>query len=326
MQARLIGGNTALGQTLARSLSAGVVSHAVLFTGPPGCGKQAWGRALAQALLCTSGGGDRPCGRCPSCARFLSGNHPDFLLLEPEGRWIKIDQLRRLRSRFYLQGGNRVCLIREAERMTAEAAASLLKILEEPPPGLYFILLSSSARQLFSTIVSRCQHFPLRALSCQEIEDILKQETDLPASRVELVARLSWGLPGRALALAADSALEERRQEAADLGKALLAGEEPAHKLLERASALAEREDLVLFMELLALFFRDLLVWELTGARELLLDPEVIAGCRCRTAHRLEKAVLEIDRLIGIMETTNVNRRLAVEGALMELKRGLACG
>ena len=104
-----------------------MVSHAVLLTGPPGSGKRTWGTALAQALLCSERVGAEPCLHCLSCRQFQSGNHPLFINLEPRGRQLKVKQIREVRHSFYLEGGNTVCLIHQAEKMTAVACSSCSK-------------------------------------------------------------------------------------------------------------------------------------------------------------------------------------------------------
>ena len=188
-----------------------------------GSGKRTWGTALAQALLCSERVGAEPCLHCLSCRQFQSGNHPLFINLEPRGRQLKVKQIREVRHSFYLEGGNTVCLIHQAEKMTAVACSSLLKILEEPPPGLHFILLSAEPGRLLATIL-RCQRFTLHPLSNEEITDILIEKTALSPAAAVLMARLSGGLPGKALALAVDETFKQRLAGAASLVRALASG------------------------------------------------------------------------------------------------------
>jgi len=162
--------------------------HAMLMAGPPGLGKQAFAQALAARLLCeqdsTSAAADRvACGTCSSCIWLTSENHPDFRLVQPEdaddgaddgndetpaastgrkiGRGvIRVDQIRALTDFVYVgshRHGNRVVVISPAESMNLAAANSLLKVLEEPPAGVYFIMVSSAWRRLIPTLRSRCR-------------------------------------------------------------------------------------------------------------------------------------------------------------------------
>ncbi|OIR03060.1 DNA polymerase III subunit delta' [mine drainage metagenome] len=165
----------------------GKLPHALLLVGPEGLGKLAFARALAARLLCedaASGEAGMACGRCSSCVWLMSGNHPDFRLIQPEdgegegdeesteatlppgsGRKpgqgsIRIDQIRGLEDFVFVgshRHGKRVVLITPAEQINLAGANALLKILEEPPINVYFILISSQWRRLLPTVLSRCR-------------------------------------------------------------------------------------------------------------------------------------------------------------------------
>ena len=237
-----------------------------------------------------------------------------------------IDQIRRIRNSFYLEGGSRVCIIEEADLMTPEACASLLKILEEPPPGLYFILLSGRPQRLPGTIVSRCQRFTLHPLSRTEILEILKQQRELPPEKAHLLSRLSKGLPGLALRLADDASFEERLAEAMGLGRSLAAGERSSRQLLSLADSLAGKDDLPFFLEMLYLCYRDGLIYLLCRSESLLVEPAEIPFWAKGTATpaALEEAMALLQKLVQELGSTNVNRRLALEGTLLQLKRRFA--
>ncbi|MBI5898118.1 MAG: DNA polymerase III subunit delta' [Rhodocyclales bacterium] len=152
--------------------------HALLLTGPEGLGKAGFGAWLAHLLLCESPKSNRSaCGECQACHWIAGGNHPDFRHVAPAaegdeesesrdkpkkrfGGNIKIDQVRELESFIAIGShrmGRRVVLMTETETMNGAAANSLLKILEEPPASVYFILVSSKQRFLLPTIRSRCR-------------------------------------------------------------------------------------------------------------------------------------------------------------------------
>ncbi len=167
-------------------------SHALLVHGVAGSGERAFAIALAHAWLCEAPPAEaRPCGRCAGCRLSAAGNHPDLRVIEPEAmaaglggaeegsesdaedgddgdtgrrtskpsREIKIDQLRALAELAQLtshRGGARVVVIHPAETMNAAAANSLLKLLEEPPPGMRIVLVAEHLRRLGATLVSRC--------------------------------------------------------------------------------------------------------------------------------------------------------------------------
>lgn len=162
--------------------------HAMLMGGPDGFGKLAFAQALAARLLCEqrNEGEDAEkfaCGACSSCTWLAAGNHPDFRLIQPDdsevgneeseeaqnassGRKtptgpIRVNQIRSLMDFVYVgshRHGNRVVIISPAESMNPAAANALLKVLEEPPAGVYFIMVSDSWRRLIPTLRSRCRN------------------------------------------------------------------------------------------------------------------------------------------------------------------------
>lgn len=139
-------------------MAQGRINHAWLLTGRP---EQTLEQAvqLAKALLCHDIGADgQPCGHCASCRKLAAGNHPDLQLILPRGASVKIDQTRSMQYLANLEsyeGGRRVVIIHQAHTMLAAAANSLLKILEEPPQGLFFILTAPLGDSLLETILSR---------------------------------------------------------------------------------------------------------------------------------------------------------------------------
>jgi DNA polymerase-3 subunit delta' len=156
--------------------------HGVLFKGAKGIGKFDLAMNFAQSLLCQDPGvADLACGKCASCHWFEQESHPDFRLLQPEAlslnseetesgkkpsKQISVDQVRGLADFVGMsahQGGRRVVVIHPAEAINTNAANALLKSLEEPPPGLLFILVSHKPQQLLPTILSRCLSFALPA-------------------------------------------------------------------------------------------------------------------------------------------------------------------
>ncbi len=319
-------GQMELRHTFTRMLSAGTISHAMLLCGPPGSGKRSWSLALAGVLLCSGRENAKACGHCRSCRLLQSGSHPDLFHIQPRGRRLGIDQIRSIRGGFYLEGGRRVCLIEEANQMTPEACASLLKILEEPPPGLHFILLTSRLQGLPGTIVSRCQRFTLRPLNSAEILELLKQQKGLPPGKAILLSRLSKGLPGLALKLAEDPTFEERLSEASELACNLASGNQSSRELLSIAESMAGREDLPFFLELLYLFYRDGLIYLLCSNEALLINRSQVSRWASGrvTPAALESAMSLIQRLSQELDSTNVNRRLALEGMLIQLRRRFA--
>ena len=259
---------------LKTAMLAGRLSHAYLFLGPGGVGKATTARALAAALNCAQPGEDGDaCGTCPSCRRMQAGTHPDFLVISPEESkaQIKIEQIRELRRLTDyppLGGGWRVVLIKPAEALSAQndaAANALLKTLEEPPPQHLLVLTARGEADLLPTIVSRCHKLAFAPLPSALIIQELESRRSLPRSQAALVAALSGGSLGRALALDPEELVRQRDQVLSDLAQ-LNRG--PTGLVLEWAQRLTKnRADLENFLLLAQLWYRDLLAVPFSGAR-----------------------------------------------------------
>lgn len=177
--------------------------HAYLLSGPEGGGKTLAARAFAAALLCGQGG----CGRCRDCRLALDDKHPNEVMVEPEGRDIHVDTVRREvwhpAYRTAPEPGRKVFVIREADRLNPAAADVLLKVLEEPPADAVLLLLSARPHELPETVLSRCHVVSFLPLSEAFVVDTLTAEGADPP-RAALAARLAGGNLGRARRLAMD--------------------------------------------------------------------------------------------------------------------------
>lgn len=145
-------------------------AHAYLLHGPAGIGKRDLAERLGALLLCGAVRDDAACGACKSCLLLRAGSHPDFFELQPEeaDKPIRVDQVRELVD-FVVQtaqlGGRKLVLLEPAEAMNLNAANALLKVLEEPPADVVFLLVSDALQKLLPTLRSRCRIFPLTAPS-----------------------------------------------------------------------------------------------------------------------------------------------------------------
>lgn len=196
---------------LARAVAQGRTSHAYLFLGAPGSGKLDAAWALAQALLCDENG----CGACDSCVRVARHTHPDVHVHAPESATgYLIAQTRELLGDVALapiRSKNKVYIIDRAEQLRANSANALLKTLEEPPAGVTFILLGTSADTILPTIVSRCQCVPFRMLSTDESVRAVELATGAPAERCRMAVSVA-GSPARAAEFLKSAERQEARR------------------------------------------------------------------------------------------------------------------
>jgi DNA polymerase III subunit delta' len=196
------------------SVPAGAMTHAWLFTGPPGSGRSVAARAFAASLQCHQGG----CGVCAECHTTLGGTHADVRSIVPDGLSISVDEMRALvmRAAGAPTGGRwQVVLIEDADRLTERASNALLKAVEEPSPRTVFLLCTPSTHpdDVSVTIRSRCRVVSLRTPSAEAIEQILVQRDGVAPELAALVAAASQGHVGRARRLARDPEARGRREK-----------------------------------------------------------------------------------------------------------------
>lgn len=206
-------------QYFERLITDGGFAHAYLFVGPQGIGKHALARELAGKLI--------------GCAHASLEANPDFLSLMPgkseetgKPTEIAVDDVRAMKQWAYvrpLYGARKIVLIDDAEYMSDAAANTFLKVLEEPPAYLHFILVSSRPGRLLSTIVSRCQDVAFQPLQESEMKTVLAA-LRLNARDAQLLAEIAAGRPGIALTLVREKKLSEVVKAIADLERMLACG------------------------------------------------------------------------------------------------------
>jgi DNA polymerase-3 subunit delta' len=212
------GGHEGRRAELARAVAADRVHGAYLFEGPAGTGRRETALWFARLLLCRNPG-EEPCGSCPDCLRSApreeseTGNHADLYWIEPDGNQLKIDQIRALQRDLALapnEGGRRVAVLLDAERMNAGSANALLKTLEEPPSRTTLVLVAEQVDTLPSTIRSRTTRLRFAAENEVQVVERLCDE-GLDPTDAWLAAALGGGSTTSARAWA-EQHLEQARE------------------------------------------------------------------------------------------------------------------
>ena len=276
---------------LMRSVQAGRIVHALLFTGPHGSGKRTVARLMAQAMLCRSAG-ERPCGSCPACKRFLAGSHPDVRVVRPEKRVTGVGEIRDLIDDLALkpfEGGRHIAIIEQAEAMTPGAQNALLKTLESPPEDAMFFLISDAPEAILPTIRSRCQTVRFSDLSVEDCAAVL-QSRGIDPGRARTLAGQAQGSVGRALELDADAAYMALRERVIGSLEAL---RDAASVAAAAAGAAVEKGEEGAVLEIMELWARDLMAIQ-SGARPYQAEEDARLSRSGLDGQKLLKGVIEL--------------------------------
>ncbi|HEX5494412.1 MAG TPA: DNA polymerase III subunit delta' [Mycobacteriales bacterium] len=193
--------------------ASGQMTHAWLFTGPPGSGRSVAARAFTAALECPHGG----CGQCSHCRTVRAGTHADLHLVVPAGLSIAVGEMReivRTAARRPSAGRWQVVLVEDADRLTEAASNALLKAIEEPPERSVFLLCAPSTHpdDVSVTIRSRCRVVALRTPAADAVAGVLVRRDGIASADADWAARAAQGHVGRARRLARDPQARQRRQ------------------------------------------------------------------------------------------------------------------
>jgi DNA polymerase-3 subunit delta' len=187
------------------------MTHAWVFTGPPGSGRSSAAVAFAQALICHNNG----CGTCSDCNSAKTSGHPDVEIIRTEVLSIKVEEVRELLTRVAWapsMGGWRVVVMEDADRLTESAANALLKAIEEPGTRTVWLLCAPTLHDVLPTIRSRCRHLQLRTPSLEAVTSVLINRDNIAPGMADFAARVSQGHIGRAKYLATNESVRSNRK------------------------------------------------------------------------------------------------------------------
>jgi DNA polymerase-3 subunit delta' len=309
-------------------LKTNAIAHAYLLVGPWHVGKGTLAINLAQALNCD--GSEVPCGECRSCQRIREGKHADVTPIGLDSRTeISIDDIRGLQRLANLppyEGKCKVFIIDEAESLSTEAANSLLKILEEPPPRVVWLLLAADEERLLPTIISRCQRLELKPVPSERVQEVLVDSYNVDADKANLLTQLCHGRLGWAVsALANDNILEQRSQRIDKLASLLTDGLEQRFAYAQELAIQfgQDRKAGAEIVEIWLDLWRDLMLTK-GGCQEAIINVDYKTVLQEQARGLSLSKIKEFLANLGLLQeaiSKNVNPRLALEWLMLNFPR-----
>ncbi len=244
--------------------------HAIMLEGKVGVGKTTLGNALSSAILCETETGDA-CGICRSCLKMSHHNHPDFMIIEPEGTQIKNAQIELFQEFISIKpydGYYKVVIIKDADKMNASSQNRILKTLEEPPLHIVIIMLTTNSEALLPTVLSRCQIIKLNGLNQDIIFKYIQSNFD--SNEADIIAKLADGSIGKAIDYLTSEGFKAIQDHTEQILNAIHMKEKA--KLLEQLSYFnSEKENIQKILDYMILWYRDILLFKQAKAKHLLI-------------------------------------------------------
>ncbi|TDF91614.1 DNA polymerase III subunit delta' [Paenibacillus piri] len=323
MSFQSIPGQDRVKRILQNSLRTDKVSHAYIFTGPAGTGRRQVALAFAQALYCQVLPDDA-CGECLDCRKVEHGNHPDLHWVKPDGASIKIEQIRELQKQFSYRAGSsglKMYVLEDADKMTVQAANSLLKFLEEPTSRVVAVLITDNGQALLPTIRSRAQWVPFAPLSRQTMVAALQAEGH-PSVLIQPAVRLAAGTAA-ARELIQGNGFAEIRNLVIQLTKESLTRLPAAMLTAQQKLAKSELSDqLPMFMDMLILWLKDMVRLNLGDRNDLVYADQSDWMAGQSLSYDMKHWVHCLDQAIELKKRLrfHANPQLVLEKMLMQLK------
>jgi DNA polymerase-3 subunit delta' len=314
--------------------------HAFLINGIPSLGKRTLANRFAQALLCEQPADGNPCFQCGSCRRVLRGSHPDITAISLEAQMaqagergsratsLTIETARSISAQAPLRPMNgdwRFVIVDDAELLQPDAQEALLKTIEEPPPFMVLLLISSDLEAMLATIRSRCELLELSAVPAQEIESFLCDSGTDPDTAVAAAA-FSMGAPGWAIRAAADRLLIEESASVAEQAASWI--ESTEFERIATAFALCDamfkqKAETMAIIEATAGLWRDSLLVRSGNSDRIVYRAHSELTDRLAGSHDISELLAALSSVWTCLDDvrTNVRPRLALESMVLSWPR-----
>ncbi|WP_096441174.1 DNA polymerase III subunit delta' [Alteribacter populi] len=312
---------------LTNSIKKQRLAHAYMFEGGRGTGKRQVALQLAKSFFCPDKSDAEPCGVCSHCKRIESGNHPDVHRVRSEGQTIKVDQIRDLKKEFSYRGmesKKKVYLVEEAEKMTPNAANSILKFLEEPDGESMAVLMTTQYHRMLKTIVSRSQVLSFSPLMPDKLVKQLTEE-EIPEVQAVVAAQLTSDLE-EAKELCGDNWIAQARTKVIQLIDEVSKRPRYAFLILQGGwlDFFKEKDEMQTGLDLLMIWYRDVIRMQLDQQNQLVyfdqeerLKEEGLKLSQSKLGKNL-KAILNAKRRLD----ANTSPQLVMEQLLLRLQEG----
>ena len=312
-------------QHLQNAIAAHKVSHAYIIHGEEGMGKKLLAHTFAKTLQCEEGG-VLSCNHCKACMQLDSGNHPDVIWVTHEKVSIGVEDIRlQVNADIMVKpyySNYKIYIIDDADKLTEQAQNALLKTMEEPPEYAIVLLLANNINAILPTVLSRCVLLHLKPVDKQEIKDFLMTRHQIPDYVAEMAAAFSGGNIGKALKYASSEEFERMKNDVLHILKYI--DEMELHEIVSGLKILtANKNNIVDYIDLMVLWYRDVLMYKATMDPDLLLYREELSFIKnqanTRSYQGLEKIINAMEKAKTRLKA-NVNLEIAIELMLLTIK------
>ena len=319
---------------LKNAIGLGKVSHAYIFSGEDGAGKNMLANAFAMSLQCEElGQASKPqedqinaCGTCKSCNQATSDNHPDIIRVTHVKASIGIDDIRiQVNNDIQIKPYSspyKIYIIDEAEKLTEQAQNALLKTIEEPPRYAVVILLTNNSNALLQTILSRCVTLKLNAVDKEPIKKILMSKYQVPDYQAELSTVFAQGNVGKAIQYASSDDFAVLKEDVLHLLKHI--DEMELYEIIDSLKKISEQKGRIYdYLDLIMLWYRDVLMFKVTmDPNQLIYKSEcanITKQANIRSYEGLERIIAAIEKA-KVRLNSNVNFDIVIELMLFTIK------
>ena len=311
---------------LQSAISMGKVSHAYIFDGEKGAGKNFLADIFAATLQCENKGTE-PCGTCTSCKQAEGKNHPDIIRITHEKpNTISVDDIRQqlcgdIMIKPY-KGPYKIYIVDEAEKLNVHAQNALLKTIEEPPAYAVILLLTTNAESFLPTILSRCVTLHLKPVKDSKVRKFLMEQVKIPDYQADICVAFAQGNIGKARRLALSEEFGQMKEHAVHLVKYIQ--EMEISELIDSMHKITEfKADISDYLDLLLVWYRDVLLYKATwNPSSVVFSDEILTIEKMASKSSYEGIELILQSLdkAKIRLAANVNFDLTMELLLLTMK------